>query len=99
LVHSLFYRILQIKNRKTYRFGIEALGFKCLLLAFLALASSGSERILTVRKIHVSLDGNDGNPGSLTAPLSKVQRGAKLAQPGDTVTVHAGMVSLKEACR
>ena len=52
---------MQMKNRKTYSFGILALPLKCLLLALLALALTGSERFLTVREIHVALDRND-NP-------------------------------------
>jgi hypothetical protein len=42
-------------------------------------------------EIHVALDGKDDNPGTRTAQLRTVQRGAELAQPGDTVTVHAGI--------
>ena len=41
-------------------------------------------------EFHVAVPGNDQNPGTEQKPLRTIQRGAELAQPGDTVTVHAG---------
>ncbi len=41
-------------------------------------------------EFHVSVKGDDSNRGSKAAPLRTVQRAADLAQPGDTITVHAG---------
>src|SRR5512133_1223838 len=41
-------------------------------------------------EFHVATPGNDANAGSRRAPLRTIQRGAELAQPGDTITVHAG---------
>jgi len=41
--------------------------------------------------LHVDPSGNDANPGTRTAPLRTIQRGADLAQPGDVITVHAGV--------
>lgn len=43
------------------------------------------------RELHVSLQGNDQHPGTAKAPLRTIQRGADLAQPGDTITVHEGV--------
>jgi len=40
---------------------------------------------------HVALDGSDTNPGTRAAPLRTIQRAADLAQPGDVITVHAGV--------
>jgi hypothetical protein len=40
---------------------------------------------------HIAPGGDDTNPGSQSAPLRTIQRGAELAQPGDTITVHAGV--------
>jgi len=54
----------------------------CLILTSL-LASLATE-------FHVSVDGNDANPGTRSAPFRTIQRAAELAQPGDTVTVHQG---------
>jgi alpha-L-arabinofuranosidase len=41
-------------------------------------------------EIHVSPGGNDANPGTAGAMLKTISAAANLAQPGDTVTVHAG---------
>ena len=54
------------------------------LLAFTAVAASATE-------FHVAITGSDAGPGTQTAPLRTIQRAADLAQPGDTVTVHAGV--------
>jgi alpha-N-arabinofuranosidase len=53
-------------------------------LVALAVAAQATE-------IHVAVDGKDTNPGTAAAPLRTVQRAADLAQPGDVVTVHAGV--------
>lgn len=46
----------------------------------------------TLRTLHVSPDGDDGNPGtSPAAPLRTVQRAANLAQAGDLVLVQPGV--------
>ncbi len=42
-------------------------------------------------EFHVAPRGNDANPGTLAAPLRTIQRAANLAQPGDVITVHAGV--------
>lgn len=42
-------------------------------------------------EFHVSATGNDQQPGTAEAPLRTIQRAADLAQPGDTITVHAGI--------
>jgi len=41
-------------------------------------------------EIHVATTGVDANAGTAAAPLRTIQRAADLAQPGDTITVHAG---------
>lgn len=59
----------------------------CLALAWaVSLPSQAS-----AREIHVAMDGADANKGTRRAPLRTVQRAAELAQPGDVVTVHAGI--------
>jgi alpha-N-arabinofuranosidase len=56
------------------------------LVGLIALA--GAAR---AAEIHVAVDGKDSHPGTRTAPLRTIQRAADLAQPGDVVTVHAGV--------
>ncbi|ADG73383.1 protein of unknown function DUF1565 [Cellulomonas flavigena DSM 20109] len=40
--------------------------------------------------LHVSVHGSDDAVGTQDAPLRTIDRAARLARPGDTVTVHAG---------
>ena len=42
-------------------------------------------------ELHVAPNGNDINIGTRPAPFRTIQRGAELAQPGDAITVHAGV--------
>ncbi len=42
-------------------------------------------------EFHVANHGNDANRGTKSAPLRTIQRAADLAQPGDAITVHAGV--------
>jgi len=55
------------------------------LLALLPLAG------LHAAEWHVAVTGKDSQRGTKDAPLQTIQRAADLAQPGDTVTVHAGV--------
>lgn len=41
-------------------------------------------------ELHVSVSGNDRHDGSKAKPLRTISEAARRAQPGDTVTVHAG---------
>lgn len=56
------------------------------LVAIPVLAAAG----LHAAEWHVATTGDDANPGTPAKPARTIQRGAELAQPGDTVTVHAG---------
>ena len=40
---------------------------------------------------HVAVTGKDTQRGTKEDPLQTIQRAADLAQPGDTITVHAGV--------
>jgi hypothetical protein len=40
---------------------------------------------------HVSVNGDDAHAGTVAEPVRTIQRAAELAQPGDTITVHAGV--------
>jgi len=46
---------------------------------------------LHASELHVAVTGKDSQRGTVAAPLRTIQRAADLAQPGDTVTVHAGV--------
>jgi hypothetical protein len=43
-----------------------------------------------VKEYHVSVVGSDSNNGSEQAPFQTIGKAARTAQPGDTITVHAG---------
>jgi len=45
---------------------------------------------VTAREIHVAKTGSDSGPGTQSGPYLTINKAASLAQPGDTVTVHAG---------
>ena len=55
-----------------------------LLLGLLSLAASAKE-------FHVSVNGNDQNDGSSSKPYKTISAAARMAQPGDAITVHAGV--------
>jgi alpha-L-arabinofuranosidase len=42
-------------------------------------------------EFHVATNGNDSNPGTKKLPFLTIQHAADLAQPGDIITVHAGI--------
>ncbi len=66
---------------------IRRMRANCLIfLLTVALSASASSTEYQVGK-----EGDDANPGTPKAPLRTIQRAAELAQPGDTVTVHAGI--------
>jgi hypothetical protein len=64
------------------RMKVVVFSFSCILA--LALTAPAAE-------LHVAKSGADANAGSQAAPLRTIQRAADLAQPGDVVTVHAGV--------
>ena len=56
------------------------------LTSFTMLAAT-----LQAAEFHVAIRGNDANRGTKSAPLRTIQRAADIAQPGDIITVHAGV--------
>jgi Right handed beta helix region len=52
--------------------------------------TSGVSRARLFRRYYVAPDGSDSNPGSRAAPFLTIQRGADLAEAGDTVIVRPG---------
>lgn len=61
---------------------------KILITASILLAFADASRAMT---FYVATTGSDTNSGSADAPLRTIQRAADLAQPGDVVTVRAGI--------
>ena len=43
------------------------------------------------KQFHVSVNGNDSNPGSEAEPFQTISAGANAAGPSDTITVHEGV--------
>lgn len=59
-----------------------------ILFSFLAILSIEGG---FTREYHVSVKGNDANIGSITMPYRTISCAARVAQPGDVITVHAGI--------
>jgi hypothetical protein len=57
-------------------------------IVFLLL--SATTALVTAAEFHVAPAGNDAAAGTVAAPLKSICAAASRAQPGDTVTVHAG---------
>ena len=55
------------------------------IAALLIGASAGM-----AREIHVATTGSDSAAGNKASPYLTINKAASMAQPGDTVTVHAG---------
>ncbi len=60
---------------------------KHVIIALLAVAGS----VASAREYHVSVNGNDQYDGSADKPLRTISAAAKVAQPGDVITVHEGV--------
>jgi alpha-N-arabinofuranosidase len=59
--------------------------------AVVVLAAFSIATVVEAATFHVSPNGDDANPGTRTAPFRTIQHAADLAQPGDVITVHAGI--------
>jgi len=62
-----------------------------LLPASLTALLFASLAALHAAELHVATTGKDANPGTQAAAFRTIQHAADLAQPGDTITVHAGV--------
>jgi len=60
---------------------------RLLLFVFLFLAVPTAQ----AREFNVSVQGNDANDGSAQSPYKTISAAAQAAQPGDVITVHAGV--------
>ena len=47
--------------------------------------------VVSAREYHVSVSGNDLHAGAAAKPLRTISAAARLAQPGDVITVHEGV--------
>ncbi len=47
-------------------------------------------QVASPREFHVSIQGDDGNKGSLSKPFRTISAAAQAAQSGDSITVHEG---------
>ena len=56
-----------------------------------ALATFTLSVAVQAATLYVAPGGNDANPGTRTAPFRTIQHAANLAQPGDVITVDAGV--------
>lgn len=59
------------------------------LSAFLLLAALTSTSL--AREYHVSVNGNDQDQGTSSKPFKTIPAAARVAQPGDVITVHQGI--------
>jgi alpha-N-arabinofuranosidase len=59
-------------------------------LKFTTLALAALTATLHATEFHVAVTGKDTDAGTPSAPFRTIQRASDLAQPGDTITVHAG---------
>lgn len=54
------------------------------------LALRGQTPAASAREFHVSVNGNDNQDGSPSKPYKTISAAARVAQPGDAITVHEG---------
>jgi len=47
--------------------------------------------LASAKEFHVSVNGDDQNKGSASRPFQTISAAARVAQPGDVITVHAGV--------
>ena len=64
-------------------YGIKKAVFAMVLILFAVSAAA--------REYHVSINGDDQQSGLVDQPLRTIMAAARLAQPGDTITVHEGI--------
>jgi len=60
---------------------------RCLCALLLACHAAP---VVFATEYHVALGGNDIDTGSLGKPFKSISAAARVAQPGDIITVHAG---------
>ena len=63
----------------------RARALSCLSILWVAFMGQA-----TAREFHVSVNGSDSQDGSFSSPLRTISAAARMAQPGDLITVHEG---------
>jgi len=63
---------------------------KKIALAFICIVIALGGKIISAKEIHVARTGSDSAFGDQAGPLLTINKAASMAQPGDTVIVHAG---------
>ena len=58
------------------------------LISFLVVATT--LHVASAKEFHVSVKGDDSNQGSASKPFKTISAAARVAQPGDVITVHQG---------
>jgi alpha-L-arabinofuranosidase len=61
-----------------------------IILAFVCISVTLAGKGLSAKEIHVAKTGSDSGSGDRANPLLTINKAASLAQPGDTIIVHAG---------
>jgi alpha-L-arabinofuranosidase len=86
--------ILQITSNRPHLSPLPAGEGTIARVAFLVCAAAlllALPAAMHAAEYHVAISGKDSNPGTQPAPFRTIQHAANLAQPGDTITVHAGV--------
>ncbi len=65
----------------------SAIGIVIFLASGLGVCTPG---VLHAREYHVSKNGDNANPGTLSRPFETISAAAVVARPGDVITVHEG---------
>jgi alpha-L-arabinofuranosidase len=61
------------------------------ILSFLIIELIFLNITVLAKEYHVAVTGNDSNDGTLLKPLKTISAAAKIAMPGDVITVHSGI--------
>ena len=61
-----------------------------IMLSFVCIAVALGGKGISAKEIHVATTGSDSGSGDQASPLLTIKKAASVAQPGDTLIVHAG---------
>ncbi len=78
--------VVGIRNAHAYRKGTLKMRYALVVLLLLSIA-----HVVSATEFHVAGTGNDANDGSSSRPFKTISAAARVAQPGDIITVHAGV--------